>query len=165
MAEPRFNFRLAPLLEHRKHLERDRKRKVAEIQQEINRLVSKVQSAQQAIAGENFTLTSERLAGKLDMAYISHQKRYVGSLQMLIMVTLQQMAAIERTLQAARKELLDAARARKVIEKLRERQFQRWLAEQNKKEAATIDEIGTQLAVRRMIEAEFAAAEDDPAAA
>jgi len=45
-------------------------------------------------------------------------------------------------------ELLAAARARKVIEKLREKQFQRWRAQQERKDAALMDEIATQLDLR-----------------
>jgi flagellar export protein FliJ len=62
------------------------------------------------------------------------------------------MAGLEKELSAARLQLLTAARERKVIEKLRDRQFARWRAEQDRKEAAVMDEIGTQLAMRRILE-------------
>lgn len=149
MAQPRFDFPLQPLLEHRKQLERDKQLAVAAVQARINKLVAKIEGAQQAIAGENFRLTTEQLAGALDMAYIANQKRYVGSLRMLIASTAQQLAGVEREMAAARAELLEAAKARKVIEKLRDKQHQRWLDEQNRKEAAALDEIGTQLAIRK----------------
>ena len=82
------------------------------------------------------------------MAYIAHEKRYVGNLHVRIALTMQRLAEVEKTLAAARAGLLAAAKCRKVIEKLRERQFARWRYEQDRKEAAELDEIGTQIALR-----------------
>jgi flagellar export protein FliJ len=65
-----------------------------------------------------------------------------------IVLGMQKLAAMETTLNAARAELLAAARDRKVIERLKEKQLARWRAEQERKEAALLDEIGTQLAIR-----------------
>jgi flagellar export protein FliJ len=75
-------------------------------------------------------------------------------LQLNIAQCLQKIAVEEVALGAARKELLAAARDRKIIEKLREKQHARWLAEQARIDAAFTDEIGTQLALRRMSETE-----------
>ena len=152
MAEPRFVFRLESLLEHRRQIEKEHQRKVAEIQQEIQLLTRQIRDAQTRIVLENRALTSSQLVGTLDMAYIAHQKRYVGNLHFRIAMTLQRLAEVEKTLAAVRAELIEAAKARKVIEKLRQRQFARWRDEQDRKEAAELDEIGTQIAVRSAID-------------
>lgn len=148
MAQAKFIFRLETLLEHRRHIEKEHQRNVAAIQLQINQLVQMIQDCQARIAQENQTLAGEQLVGRLDMQYIAHEKRFVGNLHVKIVLTMQKIAATEKTLAAARAELLAAARARKVIEKLREKQFARWLAEQEKKDAALMDEIGTQIALR-----------------
>ena len=123
----RFKFRLEALLTHRRQVEKEKQRRVAQIQQEIQAVVRHIQETQTRIAAENRTL---------------------GALAVRISLAMQKLAGLEQTLAAARAELLAAARARKVIEKLKEKQLARWRMEQERKEAAVIDEIGTQLAVR-----------------
>jgi len=148
MAQPKFIFRLESLLEHRKQVEKEHQRRVAEIQQQIQQLMLDIQETESRISSENRALAAEKLVGTLDMQYITHEKRFVGNLHMKIVLTMQQIAKIEQTLAAARAELLVAARARKVIEKLREKQYRRWREEQDRKDAALMDEIGTQAAIR-----------------
>jgi flagellar export protein FliJ len=50
----------------------------------------------------------------------------------------------------ARAQLAEAAKQRKIIEKLREQQFERWKADQAKRELAQLDEIGMQLAYQNL---------------
>jgi flagellar export protein FliJ len=153
----RFTFRLEPLLEQRRQRERDRQRRVAEIQRQVNALLAKVNDAQQKIAAENQTLSGEHLVGRLSLSYIAHEKRYVGSLQLLIMQALQTLALTQRSMEEARAALLEAAKARKALEKLRERQRARWRAEEERQEAGALDEIGMQLVIRRMFDPDDAA--------
>ena len=152
MSQARFEFRLEALLTRRKQIEREHQLKVAQIQQQIQVLMRQIQDAQSRIVEENGRLSVKELVGHLDMQYIARQKRYVGNLHVQIILTMQRMAAIEKTLTTARAELLEAARSRKVIEKLREKQFARWLAELERQQAAQNDEIGTQLAIRQVAE-------------
>jgi flagellar protein FliJ len=145
----RFQFKLEALLTHRRQIEKEKQRRVGQVQQEILAVRRHIQETQTLIRAENQTLGAQELTGRLDMQYIAHEKRFVGSLLVRIALASQKLAGLEQTLAAARTELLAAARARKVIEKLREKQFARWRMEQERKDAAVIDEIGTQLAVRR----------------
>ncbi len=146
---PRFQFKLEALLTHRRHIEKDKQRRLAQIQQEIQAVQRRIRETRELVESENRTLGARELTGRLDMQYIAHEKRFVGALAVRIALAMQKLAVLERTMAVARAELLAAARARKVIEKLREKQFARWRLEQDRKEAAVIDEIGTQLAVRR----------------
>jgi flagellar FliJ protein len=143
-----FEFRLEALLTHRAQIEKDKQRRLAQVQQQIQAILRKIQDAETRIRQENRTLGGNELTGALDMQYIAHEKRFVGALTMRIVLARQEIMRLEVTLVAARKELLTAARARKVIEKLKERQLARWRQEQERKESAIMDEIGTQLAVR-----------------
>lgn len=152
MAQPKFHFRLEALLDHRRQVEKDHQRNVAIAQQEIQKLIATIQTAQQRIADENRSLSTTQLTGKLDMAAIAFGKRYVGNLHMQIMLTAQKLGAAEQKLAAAKAGLLEAAKARKVIEKLREKQHARWHEELERKDAAQMDEIGTQIAMREALE-------------
>jgi flagellar FliJ protein len=146
---PRFQFKLEALLTHRRHLEKEKQRRLAQVQQSIQDLQRYIRETQSLIVSENRTLGTRELTGRLDLQYIAHEKRFVGALAVRVALAMQKLAALEQTRAAARAELLAAARARKVIEKLREKQFARWRLEMERKEAAVTDEIGTQLAVRR----------------
>ena len=146
---PRFHFKLEALLTHRRQIEKEKQRRVAQVQQEILVVRRHIQEAQALIHTENQSLGAKELTGRLDMQYIAHEKRFVGALTVRIVLALQKLAGLEQVLAAARADLLAAARARKVIEKLREKQYARWRLELERKEAAVIAEIGTQLAVRR----------------
>ncbi len=150
MAQAKFVFRLEVLLEHRRMIEKEHQRKVAEIQGRINALIRQIQEAQELIHQQNRTLAREKLVGALDLQYIAHEKRFVGNLHVRIVLMMQKVAATEQSLKAARAELLEAAKARKVLEKLKDKQFRRWLEDLEKKDAANMDEIGTQLAIREM---------------
>src|SRR4051812_13860201 len=116
-----FEFRLEALLTHRQQVEKEKQRRVAVVQQEIQALMRKIQEAQSRISAENRSLGARELTGKLDMQYIAHEKRFVGNLHLKIVLAMQAMAGLEQKLTEARGELLTAARARKVIEKLRDK--------------------------------------------
>lgn len=152
MAEAKFKFSLEPLLDVRKEAEKEKQRKVGKIQQEENELLGKIRSMEQTIRDQTRFLATQKLTGTLDLTYITQGKVYVGNLNFRIIQTMQQLAGVRQRLNAAKAELLEAAKARKVIEKLKEKQYRRWQEEQARKEAAFMDEIGTQLALRRMRE-------------
>jgi len=152
MAVARFHFPLEALLTHRLHVEKEKQRKLAEVQNEITTLTRQLQETHARIAAENRSLTANQLTGTLDMQYIAYEKRYVGNLHVRIILGMQKLVALESKLAAARAELLAAARDRRVIEKLKEKQLARWREAQNKKEAALMDEIGTQLSLRHSAE-------------
>ena len=152
MAVAKFHFPLEALLTHRLHVEKEKQRKLAEVQGEIQQLTGQIHDTHARISAENRALTSTQLTGTLDMQYIAFEKRYVGNLHVRIILAMQKLAALEGKLAAARAELLAAARDRRVIEKLKEKQHSRWKQAQDKKEAALMDEIGTQLSLRHAAE-------------
>jgi flagellar FliJ protein len=152
MAQRKFHFRLEALLTHRTMVEKEKQRRVSQIQQEIQSFVRQLQEAQERIQLENRNLSAHELVGKLDMQFIAHGKRYVGNLHVKIILGMQKLSGMEQMLAGARAELLEAARSRKVIEKLKEKQLIRWRAEQDRKEAALLDEIGTHLSLRQQRE-------------
>ena len=150
-----FVFKLDALLELRRQTEKEHQRAVAKIQQDINRLQRQIRNTQVAIHQQNRALAADKLIGRLDLTYIANEKRFVGNLQLLMVQTMQKLGNVEKDLAAARAKLLEAARERKVIEKLRDKQFARWKQIQDRKEYAILDELGTQVALRGLTEEEF----------
>src|SRR5579884_1934046 len=100
MAEPKFIFRLEALFDLRKRVEKEHQRRVAEIQQQIQKFIRDIQDAEARISTENRALAGEKLVGRLDMQYITHEKRFVGNLHMKIVLTMQELAKTEQRLAA-----------------------------------------------------------------
>lgn len=137
----RFEFRLEALLGVRRAAEKEKQRLVGAARQEIQALFRLIQDIQARISAENRSLGARELTGRLDMQYIAHEKKFVANLQMKAAAEMKKLSGLEQALAAARAELLTATRARKVIEKLRERHLARWRAEQDRREAAEMDDI------------------------
>ena len=57
----------------------------------------------------------------------------------------QKMVLIQREIDAAHKKLAEAAKQRKIMEKLRDKQKERWKKEIDRKEAADLDEVSMRL--------------------
>ncbi len=58
------------------------------------------------------------------------------------------LAGVHRRLEGARATLIEATRARRAIEVLRERRLEEWRAEEKRREGVMLDEAGTMLAAR-----------------
>ena len=89
-----------------------------------------------------------RLIGKLDMGFLAAYRRYAASVQRKGTTMAQKMALVQRDIDAARKKLAEAAKQRKIMEKLRDKQKERGKQELDRKEAADLDEVSMKLAGR-----------------
>jgi flagellar export protein FliJ len=86
----------------------------------------------------------------LNLSLLAAHRRYVGQMKAKAIEQTQRIALATRHRDEARTELAEAAKARKTIEKLREKAFSAWRDEQMKKELAQLDEIGMQLAISQL---------------
>src|SRR5438445_8007513 len=158
---PRFKFQLEGVLEHRKNIEEQKQRALAAVLVEMQRLKSDLAELDQVARGAVADLRENRLTGRLDMSFLAAHRRFTGSVQRRALAIAQKMALVQRQIDEARPALAEAAKQRQIIEKLRERQLERWRSQQNRQEMEELDDIGMQLAFRRL--GEFQASE--PAAA
>jgi flagellar protein FliJ len=142
----KFVFRLEGVLRQRKHVEREKQRELALKQRQLVELQGHLQQLQQTVETANNDVRRNRLTGRLDMGFLAAHRRFLTGMQRQAMEMFQKIALAARAVDEARAELAQAAKQRKVIEKLRERQFARWKAELSRRELAELDEIGMQLA-------------------
>ena len=63
--------------------------------------------------------------------------------------TVLELAGLLRRLESARAELLEAAKRRKAVELLKDRRFEEWRSDQNRRELAAVDELAVMAAGRR----------------
>jgi flagellar export protein FliJ len=160
----KFNFKLEGVLRHRKNVERERQRELALLQAQLQQLENQLRELDQEVQSASGELRQNRLIGRLDLNYLAAHRRFVGAMQKKGMGLVQRMAIVQKQVDEARRALAQAAIQRKAIEKLREKQHQRWQDEQNRRQTEEIDEIGMQLTCRRVFEqAAGAAAATDAA--
>lgn len=144
---PKFVFQLEGVLRHRKMLEEQRQRELGLAQAELAKMQGELRLMDEAAQGVSSDVRENRLTGTLDMAFLAAHRRYVLAMQRKALALARRMAAQQQVVDAARRQLAEAAKQRKIIEKLRERQHERWRTEQGRKESAELDEVNMQLAL------------------
>jgi flagellar protein FliJ len=142
----RFVFHLEGLLRHRKNQERQRQRELAGIAAQLAVLQLEMGSLNGTLSETLDDLRTNRLTGKLDVQFLIAHRRYILSVQRKSASLAQKMTAVQKQVDMARANLTEAARQRKMIEKLREKQHQEWQTQQNHHEFLEADDIGTRLA-------------------
>lgn len=148
----RFIFKLEGVLRYRENVEQQRQRDVAVIQAQMTALEAELRALDAEVQNVNNEARQHHLGGKLDMGFLTAHRRFLGSAQRQAIEIAQRMAGVRLKLDAARQALADAARDRKVLEKLKERQLEAWQADLARKEAAALDEVGMQISVRKLME-------------
>jgi len=152
---PRFKFQLEGVLEHRKNIEEEKQRALAMVFAEMQRLKIELSDLDQVARGAVADLRQNRLTGPLDMSFLAAHRRFTGSVQRKALAIAQKMALVQRQIDEARAALAEAAKQRKIIEKLRERQLERWQSQQHRQEMDELDDIGMQLAFRQLGESQL----------
>ena len=148
----KFDFKLEGVLQHRKNVERERQRELAIAQAQLTQMEKQLRELDQDVQQASGDLRQNRLVGRLDLNFLAAHRRFVAAMQKKGMTLVQRMAIVQKQVDEARKALVQSAIQRKAIEKLREKQHQRWLDDHNRNQAEEIDEIGMQLTCRRFLE-------------
>jgi flagellar protein FliJ len=144
----RFVFNLEAVLKQRKHIEQARQRDLAVVQAQMTALQNELKSMNDTVQTATEDMRRHHLTGKLDLGFLAAHRRFTIAMQRKAMTLVQKIALVQRQVDEARQALADAAKDRKAIEKLKEKQHQQWLADLHRKEAEQMDEIGMQLAYR-----------------
>jgi len=141
----RFTFKLDGVLRQRKHVERQRQRQVAVAQAELTTLESELRAVEGMQAAATTDLRDNRLVGRIDLSFLAAHRRFMIATQRKGMAVVQKIAVAQQKVDTARTALADAAKGRKAIETLREKRFDEWRRDEEKKEADLLDEVGMQL--------------------
>jgi flagellar FliJ protein len=146
----KFVFKLEGVLRQREHIEQQKQRMLAIKQAQLVELQGALRNLQQTLDMTNEDVRRNHLVGRLNMDFLAAHRRFLTGMQRQGMTLVQKIALAQRATDEARAELAEAAKQRMVIEKLREKQFNRWRAEQDRRELAEMDEIGMQLAYQNL---------------
>jgi flagellar FliJ protein len=149
----KFAFKLEGVLRHRKQVEEQRQRDLAVVQAMLTELEAELRGLDGVVRESLADLRENRLVGRLDMHFIGAHRRFMLATQRKAAGLIERMAGVQREVEAARKLLVEAATQRKVIEKLREKQLERWKAELARKEMAEQDEVNVRMGYELSVEA------------
>ena len=141
----RFHFKLDAVFRHRKALEQEQQRLYALALADFQELEDQLKGLNQTMQETNDDIRRNHLTGRLDISFITAHRRYLGGIQRKAMALVASMSAAQRKVDIARLAVAEAAKQRKVLEKLREKQEQRWKEELSRKEMIAADEVVMQL--------------------
>ncbi len=138
----KFQFSLEVLLEARRREERDRQIEVAEIEARRRELEGAIRSRHTAArAGREDLRRALEPGAARSMAGVRLQAGVSIRLEAQMQGLAIELAGVLKTLEDARERLLEASRARKAVELLREKRFEEWKREQDRREARELDDL------------------------
>jgi flagellar FliJ protein len=150
----KFVFKLAGVLKQRQHIERQRQRDLAERHAHLSQLQQQLKQLNERVQATNDDVRNNHLTGSLNMSFLAAHRRFLAAMQRGGVEIVQRMAVAQRQVDEAQAALAEAAKQRKAIEKLREKQFERWRADEDRKEVADLDEVSMQISYHDMAQAQ-----------
>jgi flagellar FliJ protein len=133
----KFTFKLAGVLEHRKQLERQRQRELAVAQQKV----MAVQAEMDALNAVKRSSSDHLRSGRLTAASLAAHQRFAAAMRQKSGALSRQLDHARRDVEGAQLVLLEAAKQRKIMEKLRERELARWTEAEQRRESAEADDV------------------------
>jgi flagellar export protein FliJ len=140
-----FHFKLQSVLRHRTAIEQEKQRLCAHALAAFKELEDQLKSLNQTMQTSNDDIRQNRLVGRLDIGFITAHRRFLMGVQRKAMELVAAMAKAQQLVDLARTSLAEAAKQRKILERLRETQEQRWREELSRKETIAADEVAMQL--------------------
>ena len=141
----KFTFQLQGVLQHRERLEREKQREFALAQAERVRIQNELKMLDESVQRATDDLRRNHLTGKIDLSFLTAHRRFILSTQRRGVALIETLNTAQKAVDTARHALAEAAKQKKILEKLKERQYQRWVEEQARKEASQFDEMTTQM--------------------
>jgi len=145
----KFVFRLESLLRARIAEERARQMELAAVERERVMLEDEIRGYQSTITAEREDMRDRLAPGApVQLINVRLQSNAAFHASALAGQAAIRLAGVYRKVEAARRNLLEAAKKRKAVEKLRENRLDEWKAEQKARDAAAIDEMAVMRASR-----------------
>jgi flagellar export protein FliJ len=138
----KFHFKLDSVLRHRALVEDQCQRELAQLLRERMILHHQLRQMQNTISQSKRDLGGG-LVGRVDMGQVAQFARFSGQATQRAQEIVVRLASLEKQIEASRIRLMEAVRARKALELLRDRHLSMWRREQDRREASFLDEIAT----------------------
>lgn len=145
----RFKFELETVLDIRRNVERNKQLIVAELERDRLAIEGRIRGFQQQIVAERNDLRAHLDAERrdddapIDLSAVRMQANASLHLVAKAHQEVLRLAGVHKRIDAARLDLLKATTDRKAVETLRQRRYDAWMIEQNRREERALDEIAT----------------------
>jgi flagellar FliJ protein len=144
----RFVFALQVVLDSRSMAEREKQRRVAEIERERLALEERLAAVQRHLADGRREVRAALDSGPVAIRDVRlHAQAGIGWEAEARRVVVE-LAGVHRRLERARQELLEASKARRSLELLRDRRREEWARSRRVAEDRAIDELATMRSAR-----------------
>lgn len=143
----RFRFSLQAVLQQREWIEIERQRAVAALEDQRLRLENQIRQCHRAIVAERIEQGGFLSQGDLRSARL--QAAAAQGLDAAARRAVLELAGVHQRLETARAQLVEAMKERKAVELLRQRRLDEWNLQQNRRDAAAVDEIAIMQAARK----------------
>lgn len=149
----KFRFELEAVIKQRAAIERAKQLALAQAQIEQSRIEDEIRACQRGIDDEKRAMRDVLVPGRA-VSTIDARMQMSASLQLMVKAQRGaiRLAGAMKRVEQARADLLAATTAKKAVEKLKERRYEAWLAEQNARENAALDEMAVMRAGSRAME-------------
>jgi flagellar FliJ protein len=136
-----FRFRLEPLITIRDNTLKEKQGELAKAY-EARRIVEEKQRELEQELAENVTAGRQRLqTGTIDIEFLLGLRRHEAYLNAQIEVARGHLRQIDEEIERRRNAVLEANKELKIIEKLKEKRYEKYQTEENRKETIRLDEI------------------------
>jgi flagellar FliJ protein len=140
-----FVFKLHGVLRHREMIEQEKQRAFALAQAQKSAVQAEIKRLDETVQQALIDLRTNHLTGSLNLSFLAAHRRFMLAMQRQGIELMQRLQEKQKNVDAAQTELAEAAKQRKIMDKLRERQQERWQAEISRKETAQLDEVAMQM--------------------
>jgi flagellar FliJ protein len=147
---PKFVFPLEGVLKQRRYLEQEAQRDLAMCRQELQLAQQELRALELEVHQSKQDMRKNRLLGSINLHFLAAHRRYVISRERKALEIATKIASATKRVEQAQRLLVEASKQRKVIEKLRERAFERFKVGIEKREANALDELTVQQAYEQL---------------
>jgi flagellar FliJ protein len=141
----KFDFQLEGVLRHRHRVEQERQRDYAVAQAQRTKAHEALKSLDERVQQAAKDLRDNHLIGEIDLSFLAAHRRFMQAMQRQGLILMQEYQLAIKKVAVAQAALAEAAKQRKILEKLRERQKARWSEALAKKELQQLDEVAMQM--------------------
>jgi flagellar FliJ protein len=141
----KFDFQLEGVLRHRERVEHERQRDCAVAQAQRTKAHDALKNLDERVQLAAKDLRDNHLIGEIDLSFLAAHRRFMQAMQRQGLALMQEYQLAGKKVAVAQAALAEAAKQRKILEKLRERQKTRWALALAKKELEQLDEVAMQM--------------------
>ena len=145
-----FHFNLQAELDKRRSVEDAAQQGLAKVLRENLILQTQLSEMRESVYSDRARLAGA-LAGAVNVQQIQRHATHAGQVQLRSGQMVTRIAELDQQAAAARSRLAEASKRRKAIERLRDKQWAKWRAGQQRRQASELEDLITIAHVRRLL--------------